>query len=105
MELQVVTYRLMGMTTEQYGAFCDRIAPSIAMLPGLMSKVWLADESTNTYGGLYTWRDRAATESFLKGDLFRLLVDHPHLADLTSRVFSVLEAPSAVTAPTRPVAA
>ena len=105
MEIQVVTFRLMGMTPEQYETFCHRIAPLIATVPGLISKVWLADESTNTYGGLYTWRDRAATESFLKGELFRLLVDHAQLADLTSRVFSVLAAPSAVTAVARPVAA
>ena len=105
MEIQVVTFRLRGMTPERYEALCDELAPDVAALPDLISTDWLADESTNTYGGVYTWRDRSAIETFLKSDLFRLLANHPHLADITSRVFSVLQSPSAVTARARAVAA
>jgi quinol monooxygenase YgiN len=104
-EIQVITFRLMAMTREHYEALCDEIAPAVAAVPGLISTDWLADESTNTYGGVYTWRDRPAIEAFLKSDLFRLLANHPHLADIRSRVFSVLESPSAVTARAREVAA
>jgi hypothetical protein len=104
-EIQVVTFRLKGIGRSDYAALCDRVAPEIAAVPGLIAKVWLADESTNTYGGVYTWRDRVALESFLKSDLFRMLATHRNLVDLNSRVFGVLDAPSAITAFARPVAA
>jgi len=103
--MQVVTFRLKGIGRADYDAMCERIAPAIAAVPGLVAKVWLADESTNTYGGVYTWRDRVALEDFLKGDLFRALATHPNLVEMKSRVFSVLDAPSAITAFARPVAA
>ena len=35
-----------------------RLAPHFAALPGLRSKVWLADAASGTYGGVYTWADR-----------------------------------------------
>lgn len=103
--MQVVTFRLKGIARSDYDVLCERTAPAIAAVPGLVAKVWLADESTNTYGGVYTWRDRAALENFLKGDLFRALATHPNLVEMNSRVFSVLEAPSAITALARLVAA
>jgi quinol monooxygenase YgiN len=103
--MQVVTFRLAGIARADYDALCERIAPAIAAVPGLVALVWLADESTNTFGGVYTWRDRAALESFLKSDLFRSIATHPHLVEMTSRVFSIVEAPSAITSFGRPVAA
>jgi len=104
-EIQVVTFRLRGMTREHYEALCDELAPAVAAAQGLISADWLVDESTNTYGGVYAWRDRRAIEAFLKGDVFRRLANDPHLADISSRVFGVLASPSAVTARTRGVAA
>lgn len=105
MDIQLVTFRLKGITRADYDALCAQTAPAVAALPGLVSKVWLADESTNTYGGVYTWRDRPAMEAFLKTELFRALATHPNLVEMTSRVFGMLEVPSAITAALRPVAA
>lgn len=105
MHIQIVNFRLKGITRRDYEALCEQVAPAFGDLPGLISKVWLADEQANTYGGVYTWRDRAAMEAFLKTDLFRTVATHPNLADIVSRDFAVLEAPSTVTAATRAVAA
>lgn len=105
MHIQIINFRLKGITRRDYEALCDQVAPAFATLPGLISKVWLADDQANTYGGVYTWRDRAAMEAFLKTDLFRTVATHPNLTDIVSRDFAVLEAPSAVTASARAVAA
>ena len=101
MQIQVITFRLNGITRADYDALCQEAAPAYAATPGLVSKVWLADESTNTYGGVYTWRDREAMEAFLKSELFRTVATHPRLARLSSRVFAVLAAPSRITSSTR----
>lgn len=105
MHVQIVNFQLKGISREGYEALCDQVAPAIAALPGLISKVWLADSATNTYGGVYLWRDRAAMEGFLRSEIFRAVATNPNLADIKSRDFGVLEAPGAVTAEKRTVAA
>ena len=97
MHIQIVNFHLNGMDEAQYRRACDQEAPTFAAVPGLVSKVWLIDQSTNTYGGVYTWRDRQAMEDFLDSDLFREITVDPHVKDLTSRDFGVLDAPSQVT--------
>ena len=105
MHIQIVNFKLKGITRADYEALCEQVAPAVAALPGLISKVWLADERTNSYGGIYTWRDREAMEGFLKTELFRAVATNPNLADITSRDFDIQERFSAVTSAVRPVAA
>src|SRR6266699_2610612 len=62
--IQIVNFHLNGIDETQYRQACELEAPTFAAIPGLLSKVWLVDQSTNTYGGVYTWRDRQAMEDF-----------------------------------------
>lgn len=97
MHVQIINFHLAGATPAQYSALCDTLAPSFADVAGLVSKVWLADVPANTFGGVYLWRDRAAMEEFATTALYRSVVTHPNLADITSRDFAVMESPSRVT--------
>jgi len=60
--IQVIQFRLAGLSEADYRAHTERVAPIFRDMPGLVSKLWLADAATNTYGGVYTWRDRASLE-------------------------------------------
>lgn len=97
MHIQIVNFQLNDIDDQQYRQECDECAPAFAEIPGLISKVWLADRSTNTYGGVYTWRDQQAMQDFVDGDLFRSVEADPHITNLTSRDFDVLELPTRVT--------
>ena len=97
MHIQIVNFHLNCIDDAQYRQACDQEAPTFAAIPGLLSKVWLEDQPTNTYGGVYTWRDRQSMQNFLDSELFRELSVDPSVKDLTSRDFGVLEAPSQVT--------
>lgn len=97
MHIQIVNFQLKDITEDDYAALCEQIAPSFAAIPGLISKVFLANPATGTYGGVYTWRDRQAMEAFTHSDLFTSVAQDPHLAGMTSRDFGVLEGPTAVT--------
>jgi quinol monooxygenase YgiN len=105
MHIQIVNLNLHDFSDSDYRQACDGLAPAFADVPGLISKVWLADEATNTYGGVYTWIDRAAMEAFASSDLFKAIVANPHLVDITSRDFSVLAGPTSVTQARIPTAA
>jgi hypothetical protein len=76
---------------------CDQIAPVFRDIPGLQSKVWLADPETNTYGGVYSWHDRAAMEAYGRGDLFKSVLNHPNFTAITAHDYDVLDGPTRVT--------
>jgi quinol monooxygenase YgiN len=97
MHIQVVNFNLHGMSATEYRHLCDELAPVFAEMPGLVSKVWLADEEANTYGGVYTWVDRAAMDAYLRSDVFSAVAANPSFANITSTDFEVLESPSRVT--------
>lgn len=97
MHIQIVTFGLEGITEEEYRQGCQAEAPAFASVPGLVSKVWLTDPATGTYGGVYTWRSRADYEAYTRSDLFKGVQNHPNLRGVTSRDFGVLEGPTAVT--------
>ncbi|HZU75607.1 MAG TPA: YdhR family protein [Dehalococcoidia bacterium] len=97
MYVQVVNFRLNDVTPSQFYGLCDELAPAFANVPGLVSKVWLANEAEGVFGGVYTWQDRAAMEQFARGELFAAVLAHPNLAGITSRNFDVLEGPTRVT--------
>ena len=97
MHVQIVNFKLNGLDEAQYLAACEEEAPAFALIPDLLSKIWLADESTNTYGGVYIWRDESAMTAFINSDVFRGFTADPHVSNLTSRDFRVLEAPTNIT--------
>ena len=105
MHIQIVNLHLKDLSDSDYRQACDGFAPAFAEVPGLISKVWLADEATNTYGGIYTWADRAAMVAFASSDLFKAIAANPNFVDITSRDFSVLAGPTSVTQARIPAAA
>jgi len=95
--LQVVTFQLAGIEPGAYRAHCEAAAPTFAKIPGLRAKAWLANPSTNTYGGVYAWESRAAMEAHVSGPIFGALLASPTVADVTTRDFGLLERPTEIT--------
>ena len=95
--IQVVNFNLKDLSDADYRSACDGLAPELARVPGLISKVWLADEASNTYGGVYTWVDQQAMDAFARSDFFKAFATNPNFANITSTVFGILEGPSQVT--------
>ena len=97
MHVQIINFHLKDVSEADYRAHCDEVAPAFAEVPGLISKVWLANRTTNTYGGVYTWASREAMDEYAKSDLFKAVATNPNLAEITSIDFDVLEEPTSVT--------
>jgi heme-degrading monooxygenase HmoA len=97
MHIQVINFHLNDLSEAEFRALCEEIAPAFGEVPGLISKVWLANPSTNTYGGVYTWERREAMEEFRKSELFSAVATNANFADITSLDFGVLENPTNVT--------
>ena len=97
--IQVITFRLAGLSEADYRAHSEHLAPVFSAMPGLLSKVWLANADTNTYGGVYTWRDRASLEHYRASAIYTGMVSNPGIAEISDREFGILEEPTRVTAP------
>ena len=96
MEILVINFSLEGMTESEYRELCDEVAPAFAAVPGLVSKVWLADRTEGLYGGVYTFENGAAVDAHLASELGQVAAI-PGLVDVSVRRFEVLSEPTAIT--------
>ena len=98
MHALLVTYGLKGVSVEHYTQ--DMVEPGqryFAGLNTLMSKVWLADEANNRYGGFYVWTDEAAMDDFMSSPVGAALKARTYLSDLEFTDWPVNETPSRAT--------
>ena len=79
------------MDEKEYRGVAESVAPAFANLPGLVSKTWLADAKTNTYGGVYLWRSREAMEDYKQTDIYKGMQANPHFENFSVRDFAILE--------------
>ena len=97
MHVLVVNFQLDGIDHDQFSEACDGLAETFAAIPGLIAKVWLSDPENNTYGGVYTFEDRAAFEAYQAGEVFAAVAGNPNFVNVTAKDFGILEGPTRVT--------
>jgi hypothetical protein len=74
-----------------------RGTPVLAKVPGLISKIWLADEEKNTFGDFYLWENKTAMEDFMHSDLVKSVVSRPFVKNVSSVDFEVNQNASFIT--------
>jgi hypothetical protein len=98
MYARIVTFRLNGPTPDEYRDHATELAPAFTGWPGLLAKVWIADDEAGTYGGIYVFADQQSADLSRDTDLYRVMAANPAFADLSVREFDVLDEPSAISA-------
>jgi hypothetical protein len=98
MKAQIITYQLNDISQAEYlQKMVEPDAPILANVNGLISKVWLADEEKNTFGGFYLWESKEAMEAFMHSDLVKAVVSRPFVKNVSSTDYTVNEAASKIT--------
>ena len=98
MHAQVITYQLKDISQADYlNQMVEPDAPIISNVKGLISKVWLADEEKNTFGGFYLWENKTAMEDFMHSDLVKAVVSRPYLKNVSSVDYDVNQKASLIT--------
>lgn len=95
-QLLQINYKFT-VSREEFERGFDAIAAEIAKLPGLRWKIWLVNEAESSGGGIYLFDDDESVRAYLDGPIVAALKLYPILTDLSVKVFSVLEEPTAVT--------
>ena len=98
MQAQLISYQLSDISQAEYlKQMVEPDAPVLAKVPGLISKIWLADERTNSFGGFYLWENKTAMENFMHSDLVKAVVSRPFVTNVSSVDFDVNQKPSMIT--------
>ena len=97
MYVRIVTFHLAGVSADQYLAVAEGAAASFADWPGLISKLWLADDDTNTYGGVYVFESSSAAAASRDTELFHTMIATPAFVDTTISEFDLLAEPTETT--------
>jgi hypothetical protein len=98
MHAQLITYQLNDISQAEYlKQMVEPDAPVLAKVGGLLSKVWLADEEKNSFGGFYLWESKTAMEDFMRSDLVKAVVSRPFVKNVSSVDFEVNQQASSIT--------
>ena len=97
MHVLIITFKLAGLADADYRQHATALAPQFLQVPGLVSKTWLADEASNTYGGVYFFEDAASLQRYLESAIVAGMKANPVFTELTIRAFGTVEAASAIT--------
>jgi len=98
MQAQLITYQLNNISQAEYlKQMVEPDAPILANVKGLISKVWLADEEKNSFGGFYLWENKTAMEDFMHSDLVKAVVSRPYVKNVASVDYEVNEKASKIT--------
>ena len=85
MQAQLITYQLNNISQAEYlKQMVEPDAPILANVKGLISKVWLADEEKNTFGGFYLCEDKTAMEDFMHSEFVKAVVSRPFVKNVSS---------------------
>ena len=98
MQAQLITYQLKDISQAEYiKQMVEPDAPILAKVKGLISKVWLADEGKNTFGGFYLWENKTSMDDFMHSDLVKAVVSRPFVKNVSSVDFEVNQKASLIT--------
>jgi hypothetical protein len=98
MHAQLITYHLADISQAEYfKKMVEPDAPVLANVPGLISKVWLADEEKNRFGGFYLWESKNAMDTFMHSDLVAAVVSRPFIKNVSSVDYAINEPASRIT--------
>lgn len=86
-----------NVSGEEYEKAVSPVAESIAAVDGLRWKVWIVNEADSEAGGIYLFDDDSSVQAYLAGPIVANIKSHPALSDISSKVFDVMDKPTAVT--------
>lgn len=93
-----VTFNLSGIDENAYSEAVKSLAPGYAQVPGLVSKVWIKQSNSGTYGGVYYWHSEGDYKNYLKSDLYKVVSTHPNLVNFTTTCYEDMPEGTSVTA-------
>lgn len=94
--MRVLTVRFKSVASrDELAAPFMELAPLVAAVPGLLSKIWINDG--DYFGGVYVFRDQSSLDTYLAGSIVAQVMSNPAFSDFRVEQYEVLGQPTAVT--------
>ena len=97
MHIQIINFNLSGISLSEYEAAAAEAAQPISEMPDLISKRWMANEETNTYGGIYFQDTKQHMQDWMDSQIFKDIGANPAFENSKVIDFEMIESLSAVT--------
>ena len=97
MHILIINFNLKNLTHDEYQSICNDVANDFASIPGLVSKKWLSNKKSNTYGGVYLWENKASMDDYINSELYKSLKHNPCFDNIVTNDFEMLPEPSKAT--------
>jgi hypothetical protein len=97
--IRIVTFGLANLPIADYRQHAAAVAGGFTAWPGLLEKIWLADERRNRFGGVYVFESQDDADRSRSTALFAGLVANPAFTDLVIDEYDTLPEPTAITCP------
>ena len=88
MHIQIINFNLSRISRSEYEAVAAEAVQPISEMPGLISKRWLANEETNTYGGVYFWETKQHMQDWMNSQTLRISGPIRHLQTPRSQILN-----------------
>ena len=86
MHIQIINFNLSGISRSEYEVAAAGAAQPISEMPGLISKRWLANEETNTYGWVYFWETKQHMQDWMDSQISKDIRTNPAFATARSQI-------------------
>ena len=74
---------------EQFDALVQKDAPIFVEVEGLIHKYFLSNIEEKTFGGVYMFETKKALDAYMKGDIYKSIIENPDWSDHLVRNYEV----------------
>lgn len=97
MHILIVRFNLECLSHNDFIASTDEAAQHWAAIPGLISKKWLSNEETNTYGGVYLFDTKESLDTYKASELCAQLLATPNFKNFEVTDYALIKNASRIT--------
>ena len=91
MHLLIVKYNLKDMTLDQHYQLGVNVAPNFTSekIDGFIGKSFIGNADTGVFGGVYHFKSKEATDSYLNSEFWKGIESHPNLVNFTKEIYRI----------------
>ncbi|UCG83494.1 MAG: YdhR family protein [Dehalococcoidia bacterium] len=86
----IVQFKQKGVTVAEAKSVNEVMVPMIDAKPGFISKMWLGNDDTGEFAGVYQFDTKENAEAYVKSDVIAFLKSLPTLdGELTCKIYEL----------------
>ena len=90
MVVLIVQFKQMGVSVAEAKSVNEVMVPMIDAKPGFISKMWLGNDDTGEFAGVYQFKTKEDAEAYVQSDVIAFLKSLPTLdGELTCKIYDL----------------